>query len=57
METLHLIRSVPDAMTENLITELSNGCSVKTLKLYETEIDWENVVDLIFSHDHVICWW
>lgn len=57
MATLYIMRSAPDAITKKLISELSDGCGATVLRLYDTEVDWENVVDLIFDHDHVVCWW
>lgn len=57
MDILHILRSVPDAAIEKMMAELSNSGRANIIKLYEADIDWENVVDAIFSHNRVICWW
>lgn len=57
MDILHILRSKPDAATEKLITELSPDGGADIIKLYQREIDWEGVVEAIFGHNRVICWW
>ncbi len=56
MKTLHVLRSAPDETTNTLIKVLS-GEGAKTYKLYEGEVDWEDFIDQVFSHEKVICWW
>lgn len=55
-EVLHILRSKPDETTERFI-EILSGQSPKTLPLYEGDVDWDKVVDEVFAHDKVICWW
>ena len=30
---------------------------VKTVPLFEGEVDWAEVVDDIFQYDKIVCWW
>lgn len=57
MDILHILRSAPDTATEKMIFELSNDERSGVVKLYEEGIDWDVVVDSLFSHDRVVCWW
>ncbi len=57
MDTLHILRSIPDAQTEKMMICLSDGLHTNTIKLYEADTDWEDVVDAIFAHSKVVCWW
>ena len=57
MAILHLLRSPPDAAIEKMMSELSGDERTRVIKLYEAGIDWDGVVDAIFSHDRVVCWW
>lgn len=57
MRTLHLLRTEPSITVERLIESCSKEeeCAVETL--YQGEVDWNRLVDDIFSYDRVICWW
>lgn len=57
MDILHILRSAPDAATEKMMAELSNDQQADVVKLYARDIDWESVVDKIFAHKRVVCWW
>lgn len=57
MDILHILRSAPDAAIEKMMSELSNHERSSVIKLYEAGIDWDGVVDALFSHDRVVCWW
>lgn len=56
MDILHILRSAPDSETEKMISGLSDDRDANVVKLYETEIDWEHIVEAIFSHNQVVCW-
>lgn len=56
-DILHILRSAPYEGTRNLMSGLSTEGNTHMLKLYEGEIDWEGVVDAIFNHTRVVCWW
>ena len=58
MKLLHILRSEPDETVEKLINGLSEDNNDTTVKpLFQGDIDWSRLVDDIFSHDKVICWW
>jgi hypothetical protein len=57
MDILHILRSKPDAATEKIITALTSDGGADVIRLYRGEIDWESVVEAIFGHNRVICWW
>ena len=56
-DILHILRSVPEDGTRKMINDLSNDGKADVIKLYDADKDWEEVVDAIFSHNRVVCWW
>ncbi len=56
MKTLHILKSEPDESVEEILEAFSEE-EVTTIRLFEGEVDWAALVDDIFSHDKVICWW
>ena len=56
MKVLHIFRSEPDENVKELIKPFSDQEEKKTA-LYEPNVDWETLVDDIFSSDKVISWW
>lgn len=56
MSTLHILRSEPDDQVVELIRAVTSG-EVETIALYGERIDYDGVVEAIFSHGHVISWW
>lgn len=58
MKVLHILRSEPDDTVERLIDSIPDQTDETTVKeLFKTQIDWHRLVDDIFSHEKVICWW
>ncbi len=57
MKVLNIVRSVPDDLEKQLIDAFSQGERDKVITLYEGDVNWSYLVDEIFSHDKVICWW
>ena len=57
MKILHILRSEPDATVKDIVSTTTNGDRSKTTELYAGNIDWSRLVDDIFSHDKIICWW
>ena len=57
MRILHLLRTEPSITVERLIDCFydEEECAVETL--YREDVDWNRLVDDIFSYDKVICWW
>jgi hypothetical protein len=57
MRVLNIIRTEPDDMTKTFVEGFSKDEGSKKVVLYEGNNDWSALVDDIFSHDQVICWW
>ncbi len=57
MKVLHVLRTEPDDTVEICMQAFSVEKIVNTTILYKDDIDWFRLVDDIFSHDKVICWW
>jgi hypothetical protein len=57
MKILHILREEPDATIKDIVASTTNGDQSKITELYSGDIDWSRLVDEIFSHDKVICWW
>ena len=57
MRTLHLLRTEPSITVEKFIEFFvdEEECAVESL--YKNNVDWNRLVDDIFSYDKVICWW
>ena len=57
MKILYILRSSPDTNVEKFMDVITNGDESKVQALYNGDINWSTLVDDIFSHDKVICWW
>jgi hypothetical protein len=57
MRVLHIIRTEPDDTTKTFVEGFSKDEGAKKVVLYEGNTDWPALVDDIFAHDNVICWW
>ncbi len=57
MEILHILKTKPENETEVLINKLSEDTNSTTISLFSPDIDWDDVIDNIFSHKKVVTWW
>jgi hypothetical protein len=57
MKILHVFKSEPDAVIEKLIESLAKGKKVRQFKMYQGDVDYGKLVELVFENDKVICWW
>jgi len=57
MKVLNIVRSEPDDMIQKFVETFSKNQKDKVVALYKKDVDWDEVVDDIFAHDRVICWW
>jgi len=57
MKVLHILRSEPDETVEKLSAAISKKNTATVVPLYQGNVDWQALVDDIFAHDKVICWW
>ena len=56
-----MLRNQPDETTADLIDQVSNGQTISVACLFPDPIsaapvDWDRLVEDIFSHERVICW-
>jgi len=54
---LHILKTQPDEMQKNLMCTLSLGYEILQVALFEDDVDYDELVDLIFDYDQVITWW
>lgn len=57
MKVLHILRSEPDETVEKLSRAVSSENTITVAPLYQGQVNWKALVDEIFTHDKVICWW
>ena len=57
MRILHILKTEPDETVEKLIEVVSSDCETTVKPLFNGELEWGRLVDDIFSHDQVVCWW
>ena len=57
MKLLHIYRSKPTEEVLKLAKILSEENEVASFPLYEGEVDYAKLVELIFSNDKVVSWW
>jgi hypothetical protein len=61
-KTLHILRNAPEDVVAELIEAMAAPGVVTVSCLYEdnvshTPVNWARLVEDIFQHDKVICWW
>jgi hypothetical protein len=57
MKILHIFRSEPTPDVEKLAAILSEGQEALRFPLYEGPVDYDRLIELVFSNDKVISWW
>lgn len=57
MKILHIQKSEPDEIVTKLIKPISEGNDFQQFELYKSDVDYDKLVELVFDHDKVICWW
>ena len=57
MKVLHILKSEPGESVERFSNFLATRHETSVVVLYEPTTDWDTLVDEIFGHDKVICWW
>ncbi len=57
MKILHVLKSAPDETTKGLMKPCSEGNEVQEFPLYKGEVDYDELVRLVFENEKVICWW
>ncbi len=57
MKVLHIFRSSPDETTLQLAEGFSVSNDSQSIELYNTIIDYAQMINDIFESDQIICWW
>ncbi len=57
MKILHILRSEPDEMTRNFISQSFKDAQNIEIPMYQDSVDYDKLVADIFSSDKVISWW
>lgn len=56
MKILYLLKEEPDEAIQQIIAFQASRHNIKQVELYKLELSYEELVDLIFDYDQVICW-
>jgi hypothetical protein len=57
MKILHVYRHPPDEVTRDLAAAVSRDREARHFPLYEPQVDYDLLLELILTHDQVISWW
>ena len=57
MKILYVYKSEPDETTKKIAEKFAEGAEVVEFKLYEGNVDYDELVKKIFECDKVVCWW
>ena len=57
MKLLHVLKSEPDEVIKTLMKASLEGNDVQQFELFAKDVDYDNLVELIFENDKVISWW
>ena len=57
MKTLHMLKTEPDSNTKTMLDILSEGEETVIFPLYEGDVDYGKLIDLIFENDKTVSWW
>ncbi len=57
MKVLHVLKSEPDEIVQTLMAPLSEGNNSRRFEMYAEDVDYDKLVEMVFEHDKVICWW
>jgi hypothetical protein len=56
MTTLHIFRNEPDEQVRELVRETTPEVTTQ-IALYEENVDYDQLVSAMFTHDRIISWW
>ena len=57
MKMLQLFKSEPTPDVQRLADILSEGTEATRINLYEGAVDYDRLIEQIFSNEKVISWW
>jgi hypothetical protein len=56
MTTLLIFRNEPDEQVRELVREITPEETTQ-IALYEENVDYDQLVSAMFTHDRIISWW
>ncbi len=56
MKILHILKKKPDESTKKIIEVQSRENEVRIVELYKGNINYGELLNLIFECDKVVCW-
>ena len=59
MKILHILKTEPDMVTKTLLSAFRNpeGDEETQFRIYDKDVDYNRLIDLIFENERVISWW
>ena len=54
---LHILKTKPDDTENHLISDLCRERTCIQIPLFEENVDYEALIDLIFECEEVVTWW
>lgn len=57
MKILHIFKKEPNEEVKNLVEIVSEGEESKTFELYKENVNYEELIDLVFECDKTVTWW
>lgn len=57
MKILHLLRSEPSKLINELIDAFSENNESEQFYLYKDNVDYSQLIAKIFENDRIISWW
>jgi cobalamin biosynthesis protein CobT len=57
MKVLHVFKSVPDETINKLKSAFAQRDEVQEFDMYKGDVDYDELIELVFDNDKVICWW
>ena len=57
MKILHVFKSEPDAVIKKLMEPLAKDNEAREFEMHQGDVDYDKLVEMVFEHDKVICWW
>jgi len=56
LKILYIFREEPPENVKNIVEHQSSENTITSIRLYEGKINYDDVINCIFSHDRVISW-
>ena len=57
MKVLHVHKSEPDEIIKKLASSSLTHDEVRQYVIYNGDVDYDKLIELVFEYDKIICWW